>query len=104
MLRIEKTNEFERWFRHLKDRVALLSIGARLRAIEEHGELCGDWKPVGDGVVELRFDTGPGYRVYALPKGGLLLLLLLGGDKSSQKRDIRKARVLAARWEDGYAA
>lgn len=98
-MRILKTDQYEKWFRKLKDAVARARINARIRRIELYGELVGDWKPVGDKVVELRFDIGPGYRVYAHPRGSELVLLLVGGDKSSQQADIAKAKGLLREWE-----
>lgn len=97
-MQILKTKEFDRWLKRLKDRAGRAAIVARLRRIQLHDELVGDVKSVGDGVVELRIDYGPGYRVYALRRGDVWLLLLLGGSKTSQKRDIAKAKQMAARW------
>jgi putative addiction module killer protein len=60
----------------------------------------GDVKPVGSGVSELRIDYGPGYRVYYLQEGDTLILLLCGGDKSSQDRDVRDAQQIAMEWKE----
>ncbi len=60
----------------------------------------GDVRPVGEGISEMRVDYGPGYRVYYTQRGQLLLLLLCGGDKSTQQKDIERAKAIAARWED----
>ena len=98
-MRILKTDQYDKWLKRLKDAAAKARINARIRRIELAGELVGDWKPVGGKVVELRFDVGPGYRVYAHPRGGELLLLLVGGDKSSQKADVEKAKDLLREWE-----
>lgn len=99
-MRIKKTDLYEKWFRRLKDSRARARINARLRRIGLEGRLVGDCKPVGDKVVELRFDVGPGYRVYVTERNGELLILLLGGDKSSQQADIRKAQLIARELED----
>ena len=98
-LRILKTDQYEKWFRKLKDAAVKARINARIRRIELSGELVGDWKPVGNKVIELRFDIGPGYRVYAHPRGSELVLLLVGGDKSSQQVDVSKAKDLLREWE-----
>lgn len=99
-MEVRKTREFDHWLSSLKDLRAKGSIIARLRKIELHGALCGDRKAIGNGLVELRFDKGPGYRVHVVEKGDRLLVLLAGGDKSTQARDIEKAKKLAAEWED----
>ncbi len=72
----------------------------RIRRIQLTGNL-GDCKPVGDGVSELRIDYGPGYRVYFARRGEVVILLLIGGDKSTQQRDIKKAKELNEEYEWG---
>lgn len=94
MIEIEQTDLFEAWFAGLRDFRAKARIDARLKVIAETGHF-GDARPVGQGVSELRFHFGPGYRVYYVMRGSALVLLLAGGDKASQARDIRKAIELA---------
>ncbi|WP_219118066.1 type II toxin-antitoxin system RelE/ParE family toxin [Janthinobacterium sp. UMAB-56] len=88
-----KTAEFRRWENGLHD-VAAAAIDARIKHLQ-HGKR-GDWRPVGEGVCELRFlQTGPGWRVYFHETNlGTLILLLLGGTKSSQRRDIKQAQAI----------
>lgn len=86
---------YTEWFRRLRDAAAKANIARRLRRIEVTN--FGDCKPVGDGVSELRIDIGPGYRVYFGQRGTVTVILLCGGDKSSQDRDIAKAKIF---WED----
>ena len=89
------TDTFDEWFAGLKDNQGKHRIQMRIdRAGEGH---FGDCKPVGDGVSEMRVDVGPGYRVYFMQRGdGLeIVVLLAGGDKSSQQRDIQQAIKLA---------
>ena len=81
---------FEDWLNDLKDKRAVARVLARLARVRQ-GNL-GDCKPVGEGVSELRVDYGPGYRVYFGQKGRTLVVLLCGGDKRTQDRDIRLAR------------
>src|SRR5580700_4467033 len=81
---------FEEWLDGLRDSTALARVLARLARVRQ-GNL-GDCKPVGEGVSELRVDYGPGYRVYFGQKGRTLVVLLCGGDKRTQDRDIRLAR------------
>lgn len=88
------TKEYERWFRKLRDYQARVRIDSRIRELDETGN-AGDVEPVGEGVSELRFHFGPGYRVYYQRRGEDIILLLLGGDKSSQSDDIAKAKRLA---------
>lgn len=92
-MRIEILPEFESWFLRLKDRAGRFRIQARIDRLEL-GNL-GDFKSVGSGVFELRVDHGPGYRIYLARRGDELVILLCGGDKSSQSRDIEKAKRLA---------
>ena len=90
MFTILQTKEFQSWLDGLRDRRAQARIAARLR-LAEAGNL-GDWKSVGDEVSEMRVDFGPGYRLYFTRRGCLLIVMLAGGDKSSQARDIRRAQ------------
>lgn len=98
-MHIEQTDAFERWFEKLKDRKAKIRITARLVAIQESGHF-GDHISVGGAVSELRFHFGPGYRVYYTLRGQELVLLLGGGDKDTQEKDIAKAIELAQEIED----
>jgi len=95
---------YKRWFLSLKDVQARAKINVRLRRIELAGQLVGDFKSVGDSVIELRFDSGPGYRVYITQVESAIVVLLAGGDKSSQVKDIVAAKRIAAEWrgEHGY--
>lgn len=98
-MRLLQSREYSKWIRTLKDRRAVMRINAHVFQIQRNEALCGDFAPVGDGILELRLHFGPGYRVYlALEDNGLVLLLLAGGDKSTQRRDIKKAKAIAARW------
>jgi len=94
MFDIQKTDVYDRWFRKLRDVRAKYRIQARIRRIMESGHF-GDAKGVGDNVSELRIDYGPGYWVYYTILDGIVVLLLAGGDKSSQDADVRKAIKLA---------
>ena len=94
MYRFEKTLQFNDWLRSLKDRTGKLLILDRLTSAEQ-GHF-GDREPVGGGVFEMRIHYGPGYRVYYTRRGQTVYLLLIGGDKSTQKRDIRRAIDMAA--------
>jgi putative addiction module killer protein len=85
------------WFRRLRDRLAKARIEARLRQIQSGN--FGDCKPVGEGVTELRIDVGAGYRVYSGRHGMDWVILLCGGDKDSQTKDIARAKVLWADWK-----
>jgi putative addiction module killer protein len=87
---LRQTEEFQDWLDGLKDRRAQIRIVARLR-LAEAGNL-GDWKSVGGDVSEMRVDVGPGYRLYFTRRGSLLIVMLAGGDKSTQSRDIKRAQ------------
>lgn len=93
MIEIRKTEAFEHWFFGLRDQRAAARINARIRRLALGNP--GDVKPVGEGVLELRIDYGPGYRVYFVQRGGELVILLAGGDKRSQPQDIKKAQNMA---------
>ena len=98
MIEVRRTDEFAKWLKRLKDASAKSRINLRIRRISLTGNL-GDYKPGGDGVCELRIDYGPGYRVYFALRGEEVILLLIGGDKSSQQRDIKKAKELNEQYE-----
>ena len=93
------TEIFERWLRRLRDQRAKASIVVRLRRLEEGN--FGDHRAVGGGVGELRIDVGQGYRVYYIVHRATVIVLLCGGDKSSQQRDIRRARQMAIELREG---
>lgn len=95
MLTILLSEEFDQWLLKLRDSRARARIVARIRSASL-GNL-GDVAPVGEGVWEFRVHHGPGYRLYYTRRGETVYLLLVGGDKSSQKRDIRKAMTMAAK-------
>ena len=93
MVEIRKTEAYSSWLDGLRDLRGRARIQVRVeRLAAGHA---GDVKPVGEGVLELRIDTGPGYRVYYTEQAGRLVILLAGGDKSTQHADIRLARRLA---------
>ncbi|MHB1185429.1 MAG: type II toxin-antitoxin system RelE/ParE family toxin [Desulfobulbia bacterium] len=93
MIEIRTTAQFSAWFTGLRDRQARVRIQARIDRAEL-GNL-GDCQPVGDGVSEMRIHYGPGYRVYFVQHGAMLVILLVGGDKSTQSKDIATAIDLA---------
>lgn len=99
MMNVVKTDVFDKWLVKLKDRQAAASIQARIRRFMT-GNL-GDVKPVGNGVSEARIFVGKGYRLYFIMDGAELIVLLCGGDKSSQQRDIELAKKLAKQWKEG---
>ena len=96
MYTILRSATFDRWLGRLRDRHVVNRIVARLLAAED-GHL-GDVRPVGDGVSEMRIQHGPGYRVYFITRGAELIVLLCGGDKDSQRRDIERAKRMATEW------
>lgn len=98
MVSLKQTETFRKWERRLRDRKARAAIAARLFRLANG--LAGDAAPVGEGVSELRIHYGPGYRVYFCRRGSEIILLLCGGDKSTQARDIEKAKQLAEEWEN----
>ena len=91
---VRQTSLYASWFRKLRDQSARIRIDIRIRRLSLGNP--GDVRPVGDGVSELRVDHGPGYRIYYIAQGEALIILLGGGDKSSQTRDIRAAKALAS--------
>ena len=93
MLEVRQTAAYAECFAGLRDRQAKTRVDIRIRRLSLRN--AGDVKPVGEGVSELRIPYGPGYRVYFVQRGDLLVVLMAGGDKSTQDRDIRRAKELA---------
>ncbi|OGW19611.1 MAG: addiction module antitoxin RelB [Nitrospirae bacterium GWC2_46_6] len=93
MITVRETDTFSKWFTALKDRKARARIQTRIDRLQLG--LYGDVKPIGEGVSELRIDYGPGYRVYFVQRGQELVILLAGGDKSMQDKDVKAALDLA---------
>lgn len=95
---IKRTDEFAAWLDGLKDRMTRVRLNRRLDRVMQ-GNL-GDVAPVGDGVCEIREHFGPGWRMYYVQRGTVLIIMLGGGDKSTQQADIAAAKRLAAVLED----
>jgi putative addiction module killer protein len=93
-VRIEQTDDFVKWMRGLRDHISRAQIARRIQRLAL-GQF-GDVKPVGFGVSEMRVYVGPGYRVYFVQRGSTFIVLLCGGDKSTQQCDIDRAWALAA--------
>jgi len=91
MFKVEKTEEFDRWLKKLNDLKAKAKVLFRIQKLE-NDEHFGDFKPVGDGILELRINYAKGYRIYLKENNGKLIILLIGGEKSTQDRDIKKAK------------
>jgi putative addiction module killer protein len=91
---VQITEEFQGWLDELADQKAQVRIVARLRQAE--GGNLGDWAPVGGQFSEMRVHVGPGYRLYFTRRGGVLIIMLAGGDRSTQARDIKRAHRIAA--------
>lgn len=98
MFEIIQSETFSRWKAGLKDRQALHRINARIGRLA--GGNPGDVKPVREGVSELRIDCGPGYRVYFMRHGAIVIVLLAGGDKRTQDADIERAIAIAKYWKE----
>ncbi|MFZ4072062.1 MAG: type II toxin-antitoxin system RelE/ParE family toxin [Caulobacterales bacterium] len=98
MPQVIRTETFDGWLKALRDLKGRARVDMRIRRLADGNP--GDVRPVGKGVSELRIDTGPGYRVYYAAKGEEIIVLLAGGDKSTQARDIETALAL---WEDWKA-
>jgi putative addiction module killer protein len=94
MIDVRKTDAFEQWLSSLRDVRAQARIVSRIDRVAFG--LMGDTKPVGDGVREMRVDYGPGYRVYFVQRGKTIIILLCGGDKRTQDKDIKIAKAMAA--------
>lgn len=98
MFELIKTDHFDRWVKALRDKAARARVEARIRRLGLGNP--GDVKPVGGGVSEMKIDYGPGYRVYYMQKGPVVCVLLCGGDKGSQGKDIATAKAIAAKWKE----
>jgi putative addiction module killer protein len=98
MIEILRSDEFDVWLLSLRDDRARARIQTRILRLSLGNP--GDVKPVGEGISEMRIDHGPGYRVYFRQHGQVLILLLSGGDKSTQDKDIKAAKLIAARWKE----
>lgn len=98
MFEIHETDIFSRWLERLKDREARERIAKRIDRLTFGNP--GDVRPVGQGVSELRIDYGPGYRVYFVGRGPLVIVLLCGGDKRTQEKDVAAAKALAVEWQE----
>lgn len=98
MVEVVKTSAFDAWLDDLRDIRAKAKILARIDRLSNGNP--GDVAPIGDGLSEMKIDYGPGYRVYYLQHGQLLVVLLCAGDKGSQKRDIKDAKAYAAIWKE----
>jgi putative addiction module killer protein len=93
VIEVRQTKAFVSWLAGLRDRTVRIRIADRIERLQAGH--AGDIKPVGDGVSEMRLQFGPGYRVYLAKVGAAVVILLCGGDKSSQRRDIARARQMA---------
>ena len=93
MTKLIVTPEFDTWLSRVRDRQAATAIAGRLSRAKL-GNL-GHWRAVGDGVSEMKIDVGKGYRVYFTQRGNVLVIILCGGDKSTQAADIKRAKVIA---------
>lgn len=98
MIEVRYTTEFEKWLHRLRDERAKARIAKRVQRLE-YGNF-GDAKAVSGPVLEMRIDYGPGYRVYYMRRGTLVVILLCGGDKRTQQADIKRARDMADNWKD----
>lgn len=98
MIELIKSRAFGQWVDGLKDPTARARVLVRIERLAMGNP--GDVKPVGEGVSELRIDHGPGYRVYFAREGSVLIIILAGGDKSSQSRDIVAAKAILKMWKE----
>ena len=98
MLEVRRTEFFDDWLRGLKDSRAKAKVAARIDRLAAGNP--GDVKPVGGGISEMRIDYGPGYRVYFKQQGTKVIILLVGGDKSTQDADIKTAVAIAAQLKE----
>jgi len=97
MYLVERTDDFDKWLKKLRDKTAIARIVTRIKKIELG--ILGEVKPLKDKLCEIKLDYGPGYRLYYTKRGDLIILLIIGGDKSTQERDIKKAKELLKKME-----
>lgn len=97
-MQVRRTEVFAVWLSRLRDKQGRAKILTRIDRLEDGNP--GKTRSVGAGVVEMKIDFGPGYRVYYIQRGQELILLLCGGDKSTQANDIERAKALAAQWAE----
>ena len=93
MVEVRQTEEFSGWLHRLRDANAVARIVGRIRRMEMGN--CGDTRGVGHGILEMRVDYGPGYRIYYVHRGAQIVILLCGGDKHTLPKDIKRAQKLA---------
>ena len=98
MIEIRQTSVFAAWLDRLRDQRAKAIIAARIDRLAQGN--AGDVAPIGDGLSELRIHYGPGYRVYFLKRGKIIMILLCGGDKKTQNKDIKAAKQIASDLEE----
>lgn len=99
MIEVIQSETFTNWLGKLKDRQAIARINARILRVEQFGNF-GDVKAARGGVSEMRVDYGPGYRIYFVQRGPVVVVLLAGGDKRTQDADIKRATEIAKEWRD----
>ena len=97
MIETFRSGTFDTWLSRLKDCQGRARVLARIDRLAADNP--GDVRPVGAGISEMRINHGPGYRVYYMTRGGFVIVLLAGGDKSTQEADIARARMIAEQWE-----
>jgi putative addiction module killer protein len=97
-VQVRRTEEFAEWLSSLRDKQGRARIFDRIYRLEQGNP--GKTRSVGAGVIEMKIDFGPGYRVYYIQHGQLLILLLCGGDKSTQAKDIKRAKAIASQWAE----
>jgi putative addiction module killer protein len=96
-MKVRESSVYQKWIKNLGDERAKYRVNARIERLKQGNP--GDVKPVGEGISEMRIDYGPGYRVYYKDTGKEIIILLCGGDKTTQDGDIKQAQKIAAAWK-----